>query len=194
MTGLEAPRPMVVLVGVGALGSHFAPLVRNHVRLRAVDHDRVEGRNTLAQSHGRTAIGRNKAEALRSAMNFSYRWDVEARCTRLAHTNYDVLFAGADIVVDATDNAEARHLAKRAHVPVLHGALAQGGVLGRVFWDVDFAIDPDDATPAPTCEHGEFLPFIALVASVMAVTLVHFVSTQEKRGFFVRPTGVERIV
>ena len=42
----------VVIVGVGALGSHVALLGRNWgVQLKLVDFDRIEQKNTQAQFH-----------------------------------------------------------------------------------------------------------------------------------------------
>ena len=49
----------VVVVGVGALGSHAVLLCRSlPIDMVLVDDDRVESKNLLAQAHARPSLGR----------------------------------------------------------------------------------------------------------------------------------------
>jgi hypothetical protein len=57
-----------------------------------------------------------------------------------------------------------------------------------VIWDEDFAID-DGATGAATCEDGEHLPFVALVAAERALAAQRFLKTGRKRGAQISPAG-----
>ena len=57
----------------------------------------------------------------------------------------------------------------------------------------DIEIIDDEATGAPTCEDGEFLPFIELVASCLAVAVQRFRQDGRKVGFSISPTAVQRI-
>ena len=58
----------IVIVGVGALGSHLVLLGRNwSARFVVIDDDRVEQKNTQSQFHSRMGVGRNKAQAMQQA-------------------------------------------------------------------------------------------------------------------------------
>ena len=69
----------VVIVGVGALGSHLVLLARNwSAKLKLVDFDRVEQKNTQAQFHSKMGLGRNKAQALGQAMQGMFGLKVDS--------------------------------------------------------------------------------------------------------------------
>jgi molybdopterin/thiamine biosynthesis adenylyltransferase len=187
----------VVIVGVGALGSHVAMLLRNEAELRVVDFDKVEGRNTKSQFHGLPHLRKNKAESLKSTMNFLWATKIETIPFKLSVDNTAVLDHAA-LVIDCLDNGAGRRIIQ-GHVrkggdesQLLHGALAPGGTFGRVIWDDLF--EPDDAAEgAVTCEGGEFLPFIVLTAACVAYAAQQFLRTGKKLSFHVSPAGVMRI-
>lgn len=190
----------VVVVGAGALGSHFALLVRNHVDLKVVDFDRVETKNAMSQLHPLNSVGKNKALALQQTLKFLYGMKIEAVPHKLVDNNATELLQDADLVVDCVDNGETRRLIQTICIrgqlgeqtPCLHGALAAGGQFGQVCWTEKFV--PDDAPPgAATCEDGEHLPFIATVSSLLAVCTQGFVRKGEKRSFLVFPGGTKEV-
>ncbi|MEM6930884.1 MAG: ThiF family adenylyltransferase, partial [Myxococcota bacterium] len=157
----------VVVVGVGALGSHLVLLGRNWpVRFTLIDFDRVEQKNLASQLHGRTGVGRNKARALQQLMQGLFGLRVEAVPHRLVDDNVEALLGDADWVLDCVDDAPTRRLiqafATERGLPCLHGALAADGSYARVMWSEAFGVDDGDAG-APTCEDGEHLPFVAIV-------------------------------
>lgn len=56
---------MIVIVGVGALGSHLVQFIRNEqVDIRIIDFDRVEQKNVMSQFHGKPGVGKSKVAAL----------------------------------------------------------------------------------------------------------------------------------
>ena len=184
----------VVIVGVGALGSHLALLARNlDVALVVVDFDRVEQKNVLSQFHTRMGVGRNKAQALAQAFQGMFGLKVEAVPHRLTADNTDAVLGRADIVVDCVDNGATRRLIQgwaRAHdTPCLHGALSADGQYGRAVWDALFQIDDEDVEGAPTCEGGEHLPFIAQVAAQLAFALQQHVEHGRDRSWDLFPGG-----
>ncbi len=190
----------VVLVGAGALGSHLALLVRNHVDLKVVDDDRVEAKNAMSQLHPLGSVGKNKALALQQTLKFLYGLRVEAVPHRLVDHNAAELLQDADLVVDCVDNGETRRIIQiictrgqlGERIPCLHGALAAGGQFGQVCWTEKFV--PDDAPAgAATCEDGEHLPFIATVSSLLALCVQGFVRRGEQRSFLVFPGGTKEI-
>lgn len=187
----------VIVVGVGALGSHVVLLGRNWpVRLVLIDFDRVEQKNVLAQFHSRMGLGRNKAQALQQALNGLFGVRVEAVPHRLTSDNVAALLAGADLVLDCVDNASTRRVIQRfvqEHgVPCLHGALAADGSFARVVWTDAFT--PDEGTEgAATCEDGEHLPFIALVAAQLAATAQDFLTHGRQRSWHVHPGGLHAV-
>lgn len=199
----------VVIVGVGALGSHVAMLLRNEAVLRVVDFDRVESKNTMSQFHGKPSAGKNKTESLKSVMNFLWAIKIDTIPFKLSEDNVEVL-DGADLVIDCVDNGAARRIvqqwcnsrdyvakqwveALREPTPLLHGALAPGGNFGRAIWDKDFIIDDESSEGEPTCEAGEFLPFISVVSSYIALAAQTFLQTGKQVGFQVHPAGATRI-
>lgn len=171
----------VVIVGVGALGSHLALLARNwEERLRLVDFDRVEQKNVQAQFHTRMGLGRNKAQALQQALQGMYGLKVESFPRRLEATNAAQLLGGSALVIDCTDNAGTRRLIQgfvREHgVPCLHGALSADGAFARVIWDEHFVADEEGEPGQATCEDAEQLPFFVLTASVLAMAAQRFLA------------------
>lgn len=183
----------VVIVGVGALGSHLALLLRNvKVSLVLVDFDRVEAKNVMSQFHTRMGLGRNKAQALQQSLKGLFGVDATAVPHRLTADNVEVLLGEASLVVDCLDNGPSRRIVQdfvRARaIACLHGALAPDGQFGRVVWDEQFVID-EGAAGAATCEDGEHLPFIALVGAELALAVQRFVHDGRKRGVQLHPGG-----
>jgi molybdopterin-synthase adenylyltransferase len=189
---------MIVIVGVGALGSHLALAIRNlDVPLRLIDMDRVETRNTLSQAYPRQSVGKNKAAAMQQLM-LLYGAKVEAIPHRLVQNNQAAMLGSASLIVDCVDNQETRLLIKTFaatnSIPCLHGAVDRDGSFGRVGWDPDFRIDPDPAGPQqPTCEDGRHLPFLYRVSSYLADAVQRHVRDGVQVSYNIFPQGVLRI-
>lgn len=188
----------IVIVGVGALGSHLAPLLRNleEARLTVIDFDRVERKNVLSQFHPRQSVGRSKVQALQQTLQFLFGLRVEAVPHRLTGDNVKALLGGADLVVDCLDHGPSRRCIQRfvraQGIPCVHGALAAGGAFGRIVWDEAFVVD-DGVAGAATCEDGEHLPFIGICAAFLAHSVQRFVRTGERVGAAVHPAGAEAL-
>lgn len=184
----------IIIVGVGALGSHVALLLRNEASIKAVDFDRVETKNTLSQFHGKPSVGKNKAQAAQQVFQYLFGVKLETIPHRLTGDNAKEILSGAALMIDCLDNAASREVvqgfSRTAKVPCLHGALAANGAFGRVVWDERFEIDTEDAAGAPTCEDGEHLPFIGVVSSLLARSAQEFLRRGRKIGFEVNPIGV----
>lgn len=190
----------IVIVGAGALGSHVALLGRNWTGghpLRVVDFDRVESKNVMSQFHTTMGKGRNKADGLKQAMHGLFGVRIDAVPHKLTRDNAQALLGGASLVMDCTDNAEARRVIQefvRKHgIPCLHGALTADGTFGRVIWDEHFKEDEEGAPGQATCEDGENLPFHALVAAQMAVVAQRFLRKGERSSHQVTPWGIIRL-
>jgi molybdopterin-synthase adenylyltransferase len=187
----------VVIVGVGALGSHLLMMGRNlTARWTLIDFDRVEQKNTLSQAHTRMGLGRNKAQALQQTVQGLWGLRVEAVPHKLTADNVATLLGAAEVVVDCTDNATARALiqdfcADRG-VPSLHGALAADGGYGRVLWGDAFTIDAGGDGQA-TCEDGAHLPFINTVSAYLCAALQRFLADNTQAGFHISPAGATSI-
>jgi predicted ThiF/HesA family dinucleotide-utilizing enzyme len=189
---------MMVIVGVGALGSHLVQFIRNEkVEIRIIDFDRVEQKNVMSQFHGKPGVGKNKVAALQQTMDFLFKRTVQVVSHKLVDNNIEVLLKGATLVVDCLDNGASRKLVqdyvRKHNLPCLHGALAPGGEFGRVVWDEQFVIDSEAGAGAATCEDGEFLPFIALTAAYMARSIQLFLKDKKKVGFSISPFSVVAI-
>ena len=184
----------IVIVGVGALGSHVVLFGRNlGASYKVIDFDRVEQKNTLSQFHTRMGVGRNKAQGLQQSLQGLFGLKIQAVPHKLTADNASQLLDGADLVVDCLDNGASRRLvqvfAREQGVPCLHGALAADGHFGRVIWDAHFAIDDEDVEGQATCEDGEQLPFIAMAASVMVQSIQAFLKDGRKTSLHLHPGG-----
>jgi molybdopterin/thiamine biosynthesis adenylyltransferase len=187
----------VVVVGVGALGSHVVQLLRNlDAKIVAVDFDRVEHKNVASQFHGKPNVGKSKVLSLKQAMMFLFGRDIETIPHKLAAENAAALLGAGDLLVDCLDNGASRRVlqgfARKAGIPCVHGGLAADAGFGRVVWDEAFAIDDEPAGGAATCDDGAHLPFIAVVAAYLAHAAQRFVASGEKWGFEVHPGGATR--
>lgn len=159
--------------GVGAVGSHAAVLCRSlEAQLVFVDFDRVESKNLLAQACVKASVGKNKAEALKAQLATFHGVKAEAFPVRLAETNVATVCGGADLLIDAFDNQASRLVLQRwaraSGVPLVHAALSGDGTFGLVRWTERFAPDAEDEAGQATCEGGEHLPLIGLLAATLA--------------------------
>ncbi len=202
----------IVVVGIGALGSNFVQLARSlpDVQLTLIDHDRVEAKNTMSQFHGKPGLGKLKVEALRGTLQFLWGLRVSVYPQKLDTANAEELLGRADLIVDALDNAEGRRVIQRwarernAHglalsaefvpVEVLHGALAPAAEgFGQVVWDERFTPEDGAAGGATaTCEAGEALPFIGVVASYMALSAQVWLERGQKLNWQIGATSGAR--
>lgn len=200
-------RQTVIIVGVGALGSHVVQFLRNEANLFVIDFDRVEAKNVLSQFHGKPNVGKGKVPSLEQTMNFLWGIKLYGAPFKLVDNNVNELLGRnfkwpvniqrkADLIIDCLDNGEARRLvqnwARENEMPCLHGALAADGAFGRVIWDEHFVID-DAATGAATCEDGAHLPFIATVSALIARSAQMFLSQSKRQGWSIAPTRIEMV-
>lgn len=187
----------IIVVGVGALGSHLVQFLRSEdVSITVIDFDRVEQKNVQSQFHSKPSVGKMKSNALKQSMKFLYGRGIDAKTSKLSKDNVEALLKG-DLIIDCVDNGEARRLIQgysRAHgIPCLHGALAPDGSFGRVIWDKDFVIDDEAGQGAATCENGEFLPFIAITSAYLARSAQIFLNEDKMIGFSISPAGAVRV-
>ena len=186
---LRLGRGKVLLVGCGGLGSMVASLlVRAGVgQLTVLDPDRVElsnlGRQILYDEDD-VAANRPKVEAARDRLA-RVNSGVKLRCLveRFSEQNAEELVAGADLVVDGSDNFEARYLINdtcvRLNTPWIYGGVVatsgmrltvvpgQGPCLRCLFP----APPEPDALPHPRT-HGVIGPLPNLVASLQATEAI----------------------
>jgi molybdopterin-synthase adenylyltransferase len=184
----------IVIIGAGALGSHLVLFGRNwDARLTVVDFDRVERKNVMSQFHTNMGTGRNKTVALQQAMQGLFGLRLVTVPHALTGDNARELLAPAGLVVDCVDNRDARLViqaaVRAAEVPCLHGALAADGAYARVMWDECFEVDEGGEGEA-TCENGEHLPFIGVVASQMAAVVQRFLEDGRRDSLHIHPTGL----
>jgi len=190
---------MIVIVGLGALGSHLALVLRNHKEgLHLIDFDRVDSHNTQAQFHGVRDIRLKKSESLKKNLFGLFGSKVLATPHRVEETNAETLLSSNEVVADCTDNYVARQLIQKVctklPVPCLHGALSGDGLFSRVVWDEHFTeADREDEEGGATCENGERLPFFSFVSSFMGGEIQHFLKTGQKRSFQLTSSSVLRL-
>ena len=191
-----------LLVGCGALGSVIAEsLVRAGVgRLRVVDRDVVDLTNLHRQTlfdetDARDGIPKSVAAAQKLAA-INTQVTVEPMVADFNAANADELATGCDLLLDGTDNFEARYLlndlAVQRGLPYVYGgAVGMSGAVavtlprtpdGATAWEQADVVGPclrclfDQAPPpgvTPTCDTvGVLGPVAWLVASYQAVEAI----------------------
>jgi molybdopterin/thiamine biosynthesis adenylyltransferase len=188
----------VVIVGLGALGSHVMLLARNwKARFTLIDFDRVEMKNTQAQFHTKMTIRQNKAQALSKSLQGLYGMKVKAVPHKLVTDNVEALLGDASLVLDCTDNIAARKLiqdfCKARDIACLHGAMSADASFARSVWTEHFVGDAEGVEGEATCEDGENLPLHALYAGVITATAQRFLLDGTKASFQMTPTGFVRL-
>ena len=188
----------VVVVGVGALGSHLILFGRNlNVNWTVIDFDRVEHKNILSQFHTKMSLRQNKATSIARTMQGLFGLKLKAIPHKLTKDNVNVLLKGADLVIDCVDNGATRKLiqdyVRKENIPCLHGALAAEGAFGRVIWDELFVIDYANGEGQATCEDGEHLTFIVEVSKCITDAAKGFILDKKKINYQVAPQKTMRI-
>lgn len=190
---------LIVVVGVGALGSHTLLCLRNlKVSVKIIDCDVIEAKNVLAQMHTKMSLGQNKALAAKQAFFGMFGWKVEANPHRVTPDNVAQVFKGATLLVDCTDNIAAREViqgyARQTGTPCVHGSVSAEGNFARVMWTEHFKADAEGQDGQATCEDGEQLPFFVLAGAHLAQEVKQFLKDKTKRSFQFSPTSVQRLV
>lgn len=185
----------IVFCGIGALGSGAVVLCRSlGAELRLVDFDRVESKNLAAQAFVKLSLGKNKAEAMKAQLWSFWGVRADALGVRVTAENVESVCADAQLVVDAFDNQASRQVlqtfARAKNVPLVHAAMAADGRFGMIRWDERFSADAEDVAGQATCEGGEHLPFIGLLAAALARAVQDFVLHGTRRDSMVSLSGI----
>lgn len=192
-------KPLVVVIGAGALGSNLVLAGRNWpAEVRVVDFDRVESKNIDSQFHTYMGMGKNKAVALQAAMMGLFKLKIDTKPTRLSSDNAKELVGSGSLVVDCTDNYVTRrfiqyHAQNQRDVQCLHCCLSTGGDVSRVVWTEHFVADPEGEEGQATCEDGQNLPFHILTAALAAQVVQRYLSTGERQSWQLTPYKIVRI-
>ena len=167
----------VVVLGAGGLGSAVVPaLVAAGVgHLTVVDDDRVEVTNLHRQTmHAPADVGRTKVEsATDAAAALSPETLVVAVARRFDADNADELLAGADLVIDGTDDILTRYVADdaaaRAGIPLVWGSAAKFSGQVGVSWDAQ-GVSYRDLFPEPPADAGLSCEVDGILPTVCTVT------------------------
>ena len=191
-----------VLLGAGGLGCPAALALAEaqaDLRLIIVDPDRVERSNLARQIlFGESDLGAPKAEIA------ARRTGAEARVARFDASTAGEMLAGADVLLDGTDDLQTRFLANdealRRGIPLVHGAaLGWTGQLltilpGRTACLRCLFEGPPDHPP--TCaEAGVLAALCGLVGAAMARAALRVLRRDAEGGVLHRwdaRTGTDR--
>lgn len=183
----------VLLVGLGGIGCPALQYLAGAGigRLTLIDDDSVDLSNLQRQTLFTPAdVGQPKAEvAARWAMGFDPALDVTAIAQRIGPANAADLLAGADVILDGTDNFATRLLvsdsATQLHIPLVSAAIGrfQGQIGTFRGWLPDapcyrcFVGDAFDAEDCDTCaEQGVLGAMVGLVGSFAAMEVVRAIT------------------
>lgn len=172
-----------LVIGAGGLGSPVALYLGSAGvgRLTVVDHDTVDRTNLQRQiAHDLSRVGQPKADSVKqrlAAINPDVQ--VTALVRRADAADLDRLVAGADVVLDCTDNFRTRHAVNAACVqhrkPLVSGAAigfdGQVSVYHPAAGGPCYAcLFPPEATYEETAcaTMGVFAPLVGIIGSVQA--------------------------
>jgi len=170
---------LVAIVGMGGLGCPIAvALAEAGVDLRLIDDDRVELSNLQRQVLFSTPdIGRDKLDVAVERLHERFpEVAIEPRSGRLSSDNAAILLAGADLIIDATDDPAARFIVNdwglAEKVPVVIGGVHrfQGMVLAHAGHGPCLrCLFEEEGPPVETCAAGGVIGAMAgLVGFLMA--------------------------
>lgn len=182
----------VLIVGAGGLGCPVALYLgaAGVGRLILADGDRVDLTNLQRQiGHATAAIGENKAHSLaRSVRAINPEISVQPIEQVLAGAVLQEAVAGADLVVDASDNFATRHAVNRACV-ALKKPLVAGAAIGfsgqLAVFDAGRADSPcyhclfpeEGAEPELRCaEAGVFAPLVGVIGAMQAMEALKYLA------------------
>lgn len=146
----------VLVIGAGGLGSPalYYLAAAGVGTLGIVDMDDVEENNLQRQIiHSTARVGINKAESAGKTINeLNPDVNVQVYKERLTPDNVDEVFAGFDVVIDATDNFSTRYLinetAYKYGIPSIYGSIYRFEGYASTFW-------PAKGGPCYRCMHPE---------------------------------------
>ena len=179
--GVDAQRRLadarVVVLGAGGLGSFVVPaLVAAGVgTVVVVDDDDVDVTNLHRQLlHAPGDVGRLKVEsAADAAFDLSPDTNLVPAAIRFDETVADELLAGADLVVDGTDDILTRYsaddAATRAGIPLVWGSAAKFSGQVGVSWDAR-GVSYRDLFPEPPADAGLSCEVDGILPTVCTVT------------------------
>lgn len=171
----------VVVIGAGGLGSAVLPILAaaGVGTITVVDDDLVDETNLHRQIlHGTADLGRPKVSSAAEALHRqSPHTTVIAHLGLFTSTSAAAILAGADLLIDGSDNNETRFAANdaalTAGIPLVWGsALRWSGQVG-IAWD---GTDYRDLFPggpdadADTCEIAGILPTVCTVIGGLMAT------------------------
>jgi hypothetical protein len=176
---LEKP---ITICGAGALGANITETLARmgFVRLRVIDHDRVEMRNLSTQPYLRGEVGSPKARALANTLYRAVQARLEPVTAALSEQNAAELLRGSALVVDAFDNRAARAAVSEAvralSLPCLHVGFSADGLYGNGQWEPGYQVPRD--TLADPCDYPLTRPFALMLVSLAVRAIVDFLREQ----------------
>ena len=146
----------VLVIGAGGLGSPalYYLAAAGVGTLGIVDMDDVEDNNLQRQIiHSTAKVGMNKAESAgKTIAELNPDVKINVYKERLTPDNVDEVFAGFDVVLDATDNFSTRYLINAAAykygIPSIYGSIYRFEGYASTFW-------PAKGGPCYRCMHPE---------------------------------------
>jgi molybdopterin/thiamine biosynthesis adenylyltransferase len=178
----------IVICGAGALGSQLADnLVRQGVRrMTVIDRDRVEANNLGTQLFDESELGALKAEVLRARLFRAMGVEIEPVAKELTERNAAKLLRGADLVLDAFDNAAARGLVTahcREHaLPCLH--LGMNADYGELRWNEGYRV-PADVLALDVCAYPLARNLILIVVALGSEAALRFLVDGARESYSV---------
>ena len=179
----------ITICGVGALGSWLTDLLvrQGYQKLKVIDFDKVERKNSGTQIYGQDDIGRSKAVQLRGHIYRRLGITIEAVAERLRATNVKKLLSGSDLVVDVFDDVTSRRLVVdfclQNGIPCVHAGMASVGYF-EIVWNSQYKVpnEPEKNDTDEPCEYPLASNLVLLCVATLAEVINRHFDSNENHG------------
>jgi len=177
---------LIVICGVGALGSNLADLLvrQGFSNLRVIDMDRVEDHNINTQLFGDRDVGDLKVAATMNRIFEDTGVEIDTNNKKLTEKTVKSMLKGADLVIDVFDNTESRRIlheyCKDNDISCIHGGMFED--YGEVAWNDNYSVPPDPPEDAvDVCDYPLTRNLVMFVITILAEEVVNFCLEKKPR-------------
>ncbi len=192
--GLEAQKRLigssVMVVGAGGLGCACLPyLAASGIsRIGILDFDRVELSNLARQTlYSTSDVGQFKVEVAKKRLQLMYpEVNFEIKKERLTTHNAQKILSKYNLIIDGTDNLEARLAINDNRKPWVYGSIYQWQAQVSLFLPQNpdyrtlFPDGPPSSTPLNCTTGGVLGPFVGLIGTIQALTAIKWLAGIEE--------------
>jgi len=182
----------IFVFGLGSIGSNLLvqlAKVYDHIEFYGIDFDSVEERNIGPQAYFTEHVNMLKVQAMHSVLlRYNQKINFSAINKKIESTDdinsFDL--SEKDLIIDCFDTALSRnHFSKVKSLPILHVGFSPF-FTGEINWHDNYSAKEEvDPHEGDICSKDEAIPFINLMVSIAALTVMKFISKDFKENYII---------